>query len=135
MKNIRHIGIYVQDLEKEKDFYCQNFGMKVLIHAREEGKYIETVLGKKGIVLELYKLEAEDGNLLELLYVENSLEKQGREQLIYMPGVAHIAFTVSDVQKVYEDLSGNGIYFISEPVFPGVGKRRFALPEIRKEII
>jgi len=50
---IRHTGIFVDDLEKMKEFYCSNFDMTVTVHATETGEYISTITGVPNIEIEL----------------------------------------------------------------------------------
>ncbi|MGD0662986.1 MAG: VOC family protein, partial [Syntrophorhabdales bacterium] len=49
------------------------------------------------------------------------------------PGVAHIAFGVSNIEQMYEDLSKKGVKFVNPPVWaPGNdGKGRWAVCYLR----
>ena len=119
---IRHTGIYVKDLEKMKDFYCRFFDMSVAVHDIERGEYIETILGVPSISVELYKLQMQDGTMIELL--KPNVEQ---EQEVYAPsvtcfGCVHIAFTVADLDKMYENMMTEGIKFVSKPKVSPNGK-------------
>jgi catechol 2,3-dioxygenase-like lactoylglutathione lyase family enzyme len=111
---IRHTGIYVIDLEKMKDFYCAVLGMDIAVHAIEKGSYISTVLALEEAELELYKLQAKDGSMLELLSFGKGKEKKIRKN-IWEAGQYHIAVTVGDLDREYIRLSELGIPFISPP--------------------
>lgn len=122
MRLIRHTGIYVKDLERMKDFYCHYFDMDVFVHNVEGGVYSETILGVRGISIELYKLQRQDGTMIELLkpWIVQSKE-------IYAPSVTcfgclHIAFTVENLDKVYKDMTDEGIQFVSKPTISPNGK-------------
>lgn len=116
MIEIRHVGIYVNDLNKMKEFYCKFLGMSEAIHAIEEGTYINTVLGLDNSKVELYKLKADDGSILELLKLfPEEIEKL--EHKIYNIGSMHIAITVNNLNEEYLKLSKMGVKFISSPRF------------------
>lgn len=124
MKNIRHTGIYVKDLEKMKKFYCTTFQMNVVVHAIEESDYIDTVLGVTGSKIELYKLQCDDGSMIELLrYVQDNSERSEKKK-IYQMGCSHIAFTIIQLDELYVKLRATGIMFISEPVISPDGKAK-----------
>lgn len=120
MLSIRHTGIYVCNLEKMKQFYCDTFGMEVAVHAFEKGSYIETVLGLKEIELEVYKLRFEDGTMLELIHRKGG-DEAGNQGRVYDNGHIHIALTVGDVEQRYKKLSQLGTTFISGPMFSADG--------------
>lgn len=121
---IRHTGIYVDDLEKMKDFYCRYFDMDVAVHDTEGGKYSETILGVPGISLELYKLRRSDGTMVELLKANISKEqrKDVHSDSVAHYGCMHIALTVENLDKMYADMRFDGIRFISAPTVSPNGK-------------
>lgn len=112
---MRHAGIYVSDLEKMKEFYCKYFGMTESVHSVEQSLYIDTVLGKQGICVELYKLKTKDDGLLELLEVKNKNKQTRNNQDVCSLGQMHIALTVDNVDEMYHDLRQQGIEFLSRP--------------------
>lgn len=126
MNNIRHIGIYVHDLEKMKDFYCSTFSMTVQVHDIEKGEYIDGVLGLQNCEIELYKLASADGSMLELLHKAVSNENQSdKGKYVYDIGRMHIAFTVKDVKNLYHKMKDEqGVSFISCPCDAPGGKAR-----------
>lgn len=116
MSNIRHVGIYVDDLEMMKSFYCDNFGFTEKIHDIETGIFINTILGLKHAQVELYKLESPCGEMIELLkYMESYDVRNHNNEYVWEKGRAHIALTVADVDKCYEDMCLQAISFISKP--------------------
>ena len=117
MRLIRHTGIYVNDLEKMKDFYCRYFDMEVAAHDVEGGKYSETVLGVPSISIELYKLKRSDGTMMELLKPSYPQERKNdaHSDSIVNFGCMHIAFTVKDLDEMHSDMISEGIHFISSP--------------------
>ena len=115
---IRHTGIYVNDLEKMKGFYCRYFNMEVAVHDVEGGKYSETILGIPSISIELYKLKRSDGTMIELLkpsYPQDKKEDVHSDSVVNF-GCMHIAFTVENLDEMYRSMIAEGIHFISQPV-------------------
>lgn len=116
MKNIRHIGIVVEDLDKMLEFYCGVLGMKVAKEAVEDGTYIEKLIGLESAVVRTVKLAADDGcTLIELLKFEGAIERVQPKKL-YHTGITHIAVTVEDVDAVYKKIVAKGLTPNSPPV-------------------
>lgn len=120
MLKLRHTGIYVHDLEKMKNFYCDSFGMQVAVHAFESGNYIDTVLDLAGVELELYKLRFPDGSMVELIH-RNGDENVCKQGKVYDMGRTHMAITVDAVESLVEKLSQTGIRFLSMPTVSADG--------------
>lgn len=125
MENIRHVGIYVDDLERMKKFYCNNFGFVERVHEVEKSIYIDTILGIQDASIELYKLEAPNGGMLELLkYLQDEQSADEGLQAVWKKGNSHIAITVCDVEKRYEQLCAQSVSFISKPCISPNGKAK-----------
>lgn len=125
MGNIRHVGIYVNDLECMKQFYCKNFDFIERIHEIEKGMYIDTILGIQDAGIELYKLEAPQGGMLELLkYFQDEHSAVKDSQAVWEKGNSHIAITVRDIERKYEQLRMQSISFISKPCTSPNGKAK-----------
>ena len=94
IKNIRHTGIVVKNLQKSLKFFTQILGFKVLQQADETGKFIDKILNLNKAKLITVKLIAADGNIIELLNFENYKDKIKTYQKIYSYGFTHMSFTV-----------------------------------------
>ena len=68
IKNIRHTGIVVTDMERSLEFYRDLMGLKPVIDFTEKGEFIDTISKGSEIDLRMVKLVAEDGGMIELLY-------------------------------------------------------------------
>ena len=124
MKAIRHSGIVVTDMEKALAFYRDLLGLKVAQDFREEGDYIDSVLGLFGARVWMVKLTANDGSMIELLqYPSHPREARQNPQLCDI-GCSHVAFTVDDIDKEYERLSKNGVRFNCSPYISPDGYAR-----------
>lgn len=112
MKNVRHICIVVKDLDRALDFYHDKLGLKIIKIRLEQGKYIETLLGIKGVQVIYAKLAADDTNfpMLELYYFPRN------NQFYTNLSFHHISFTVNDLRKEYKRLNTLGVHCISNPI-------------------
>lgn len=114
----------MNDLELMKAFYCGHFDMKVALHTVEEGTYIDTLLGLNGVRIELYKLTALKGGMIELLKCNKSKDTAKNEEMVWETGKMHIALTVNDVERKYQELLQIGTPFLSAPCIAPDGKAR-----------
>ncbi len=115
MKNIRHTGIVVVDIEKSIAFYHGLLGLRVEKDMLEKSAYIDKVLGLRDVSVRTIKLSVDDGNLIELLCFQDPASKKTEPKQLNDSGLTHVAFTVKDLDKEYSRLTGKGVTFISEP--------------------
>tara|TARA_B100000686_G_scaffold299007_1_gene332456 strand:- start:178 stop:624 length:447 start_codon:yes stop_codon:yes gene_type:complete len=111
----RHTGIIVQDMEKSLQFYRDILELEVIQDYSDESDFINTVLGLNGACIRMVKLKSKDGNIIELLkYTNHPTEKL--DLPFYNVGICHIAFTVTDLNKIYEKIEREGFEIISKPL-------------------
>lgn len=108
MKNVRHSGIVIHNIEKALYFYCKLLGLKEVIRETLSGNYIKTLLSFK--TLTYLKLATDNGDLIELYYFPSN------NGCIKFGTYNHIAFTVKDLDKTYKKLKKEKIHFCSEPI-------------------
>ncbi len=114
IKDIRHTGIVVDDLEKSLHFYQDLLGFKIAKQMREKSTYIDNVLALKGVEVTMIKMTAPDGQMIELLkYHSHPQEVISRK--ICDVGPTHIAFTVDNLTTTYQELMAQGIIFNGQP--------------------
>jgi catechol 2,3-dioxygenase-like lactoylglutathione lyase family enzyme len=126
IKEVRHTGVVVRDLEKSVAFY-RALGFIEDNRAIEEGVFIDTVVGLQNTKLEWVKLKAADGYLLELLQYHShparkEIEKQKSNQL----GCSHLAFTVDNIEFVCAHIEKNGGSLVNQPVLTNDKKVKVA---------
>ena len=109
------MGIVTDNLDDMLSFYVDLLGFKVKNRNEESGPFIATILGFKEASVTTVKLEAPDGNLIELLEYKTPIGK-GIQRNINDLGLSHIAFTVGDLDSVCESLMEAGAQFISSPL-------------------
>ena len=115
VKETRHFGIVVEDIQKSLHFYGDLLGLQIMREMDESGNYIDNMLKLPGVKVKTVKLSTPVGvTLVELLEFKSHKEKKTLRK-IYDIGASHIAFTVEDIEKCYEILSKNGIEFNAPP--------------------
>jgi len=115
MKNIRHIGIVVEDIERSLTFYRDLLGLKIERDMLERSAYIDKILGLNNVSVRTVKLSAGDGTLIELLCYCNPSVREKSKTKINDIGCTHVAFTVNDIEKEYRRLIKKGVIFKSLP--------------------
>ena len=105
IKNLRHTGIVVNNLEKCISFYL-NLGFYEVSREVETGKYIDTLVGLNNVKLECAKLALKENITLELLkYHSHPYENNDLPRLSNRVGCSHIALTVSSILECFELIS------------------------------
>ena len=107
---IEHIAMYVNDLERAKEFFTKYF------NATADAGYFNKTNGFRS-----YFLVFEDGARLEIM---NRPDMVDIEKVLLRTGYAHIAFSVgskTSVDILTERLKGDGYQVISGPRTTGDG--------------
>ena len=115
IKNMRHTGIVVDSLEKSLWFYRDKLGFKVFKEMEESGGFIDRILGIDKLKVTTVKMKLESGQMIELLDF-SSHKKNNIKRHVNSIGPTHLAFTVTDVDKIYSDFLQDGVEFISKAV-------------------
>ena len=92
MKDIRHMGICVDNLERGNFFYQNLLGLKYICSAREESEFIQDLLGLE--TLTWVKLATDNGDLLELYWLPNKC----------VDSLNHVSFTVDNLLRIRNKL-------------------------------
>ena len=125
MKQLRHIGIVVSNLEKSLVFYRDLLGLKIQKDNREKGSYIDRLLGLHDTDTRTVKLSSSDGSLIELLHY-NCPKSKTKIKKINDIGYSHVAFSVGDLDKDYKYLKNRGVVFNSLPQLSSDGYAKVA---------
>jgi len=107
---IDHVAIAVKDLEKAVQFYSKCFGFNITEQRTTNGKFsgmISATLERGSAKFVLVQGTSATSNVCQYICQ-------------YGPGVQHLALEVTDINKIYNDLSESGVNFISE-VFKSPG--------------
>ena len=124
IRETRHIGIVVSDMDKNLHFWRDVMGLKVVKDFWEEGNFIDTIQHLQGVKLHMIKLAAPDNSMVELLKDESHPTPPPEHNSLCDRGIRHIAFTVDDVQDAWSTLRKEGCEVLSEPVTSPDGKAR-----------
>ena len=114
IKDVRHMGIVVSDMEKSLKFYRDLLGLKVKSLVDEEGKFLDNMLAHENVKNKVAKLYAKNGNaLVELIDSKSYGNKKDRD--FFTIGASHFALTVDDLNETYDYLIKNGVKFTAPP--------------------
>ena len=115
IKETRHFGIVVSNLDKSLKFYHDLLGLKILKTMDESGKYIDNMLSLENVQVKTVKLESVNGTTLIELLEYKSPTSTTIDKQIFDIGASHVAFTVNSLDKCYSLLSNSGVKFNSPP--------------------
>ena len=114
IKDVRHVGIVVSDMEKSLKFYRDLLGLKIKSLVNEQGEFLDNMLAHENVKNKVAKLVTEQGNaLVELIDSSSYGNKKDRD--FFTIGASHFAFTVDDLEKTYDYLVKNGVKFTAPP--------------------
>lgn len=114
IKNIRHTGIVVIDLDTSLRFYRDLLGLQIVKQIEESGGYVDNILSLRNVKVTTVKMSSPSGPMVELLKYHSHHEGL-RMRRIFEIGISHIAFTVDNLDTEYEKLKDKGIQFNSLP--------------------
>ena len=114
IKNVRHTGIVVESLEESLAFYIECLGLETSVRMDESGVFIDKILGLDNVDVTTVKMKTDDGQMIELLDFK-SHKKDCVSRTINDIGPTHVAFTVDDLDLLYDRFRKKGIEFLSNP--------------------
>ena len=116
MKEFRHAGIVVADMERALGFYRDLLGLTVVRDAEEQGEYRERITGLPGARARTVKMKARNGSaLVELLQFHTHPRPVEAPAETCAIGLRHIAFTVEDLDSLHRRLTEAGVRFLAPP--------------------
>ena len=109
-------------MDRSLAFYRDLLGFEVVSDETESGTAVNAGVGLEKVKLRCCLLKVGEGEtMIELLHYlyppGKSLAPDAKSNDI---GIGHIAFAVSNVHKLYEELSRKGVKFKSPPQFSGI---------------
>lgn len=112
---LHHTAICVSDIERSLAFYRDLLGLKVLRQVELSDQRLDQVVGLPGARLKVAILQV--GNSQERLELMQYLSPQGRPLPAELRqcdvGVTHVCFTVTDIERLSQDLVDRGVRFNS----------------------
>lgn len=113
---IHHASISVSDMDKALSFYRDTLGLTLLFTKEAEGEETSRRVGVKGAKMEIAMLQAGNDQIELIQYVA----PVGRpyDRLNCDVGTMHVAFRVSNMRVLYDELLKKGIKFNTPPSEP-----------------
>tara|TARA_Y100000294_G_scaffold171824_1_gene185775 strand:- start:578 stop:1012 length:435 start_codon:yes stop_codon:yes gene_type:complete len=115
VKNIRHVGLTINNEKKMLDFFVKTLGFKKFKIANEDKIFMNKIHNLKKVKLKTYKLKSRNNEIIELLKFHSHKDKKKWSGKIYSTGLTHVAFTVNNLEKTYKILKKKGIKFNASP--------------------
>ena len=114
IKEVRHVGIVVTNMKNSLKFYRDLLGLKIVRDTDEHGNHLDNMLSLDNVQVRTVKLSVNDNiTLIELLEFKSHNDNEVRN--FYTIGASHVAFTVENLEKLYQDLSEKDIEFNAPP--------------------
>jgi len=121
IKNFRHVGIVVADMNSQLRFYKDLLGLEIYYNETEIGKFFDTILGLKKSCAKIYKLGRNNKTIVEL--IEFAFYSTPSHKRLKKTGITHFAITVDNLDYLYDNYEGV-IKFVSEPQISDDGKHK-----------
>jgi catechol 2,3-dioxygenase-like lactoylglutathione lyase family enzyme len=121
MCNVRHVGIVSNNIDESISFYSR-LGFSVAVDAMESGSHIDEFSFLLNANVRTVKLQSKSGGCMIELLDWGTDQVTSPNQGITNTGFSHAAFTVSDLQSLYEELSEHGTSFNCSPQLVPSGK-------------
>ena len=114
IKEVRHVGIVVSDMERSLKFYKDLLGLKIKSIEDEEGEFLDNMLAHKNVKNKVAKLYADNGSALVEL-IDSKIFANKKDRNFFTIGASHFAFTVDNLEKTYDYLMKNEVKFTAPP--------------------
>ncbi len=119
-----HTGFTVRSLERSLAFYRDLLGLEVMFQWNPRADYIRELVGYPEVDLHAAVLRIPGSDtfleLLEYRDVDGKDVDMGNGNI----GNGHIAFTVDELDPLYERLTAAGVKSVSPPVTPTIGPNK-----------
>ena len=119
-----HTGFTVASLDKSLAFYRDLLGFEVVFQWNPQAPYIGELLGYPDVDLHAVILRLPNSDVFLELLEYRGIPKKTVEMANGNIGNAHIAFTVDELDPLYERLTASGVRTVSPPVTPTIGPNR-----------
>jgi catechol 2,3-dioxygenase-like lactoylglutathione lyase family enzyme len=116
IKAIEHFSFTVSSLEESLDFFCGKLGLEATPIEEVDHPGVQQIVGMPDAKLRISLVKLPGHQNIELIQY---IRPKGKslDLTTSNTGVAHIAFEVSDIKALYNNLSSQGITFMSPPVW------------------
>ncbi|RMF84437.1 MAG: VOC family protein [Nitrospinota bacterium] len=118
ISGFNHTGLVVRDMEKAVAFYRDVLGLQVMQEIDSKAPPEGDHTGIPGAHRKLVFLGKPGGeHRLELVYYAEPPSPAGTPLDRHLTGSSHLCFDVEDLEQVYQNLSRQGVRFLTPPKF------------------
>ena len=117
---IQHCSFTVSNIEETIRFFRELLGLEATPVREVKGERIEQILQMPGASLLISNITTPDNSNIEFIQYIAPKGKQ-IDLSTCNTGVAHLAFEVDDIQKMYDDISAKGVKFHHSPLWAEAG--------------
>ena len=117
LKEVMHIGLTVNDLDKSIEFYRDVLGLDFIGELVMHGNETDILFGKHNASCKVAYLNGNDNIMcppIELIEFVNKSKEYNRSNL-FLPSISEICFRVDNLDAEYKRLVALGVQFLSEP--------------------
>jgi catechol 2,3-dioxygenase-like lactoylglutathione lyase family enzyme len=120
MNGIWHFSFTIGDIKRSLEFYCGLLRLELVHEQEQANEYTSRLVGYPDAHLKVALLAVPgqprliSTHHLELIEYVNP-KREPREMQICIPGSAHMAFVVEELETEYRRLSNAGVQFVSPP--------------------
>jgi catechol 2,3-dioxygenase-like lactoylglutathione lyase family enzyme len=112
VKRLDHVSYTVADIDRSVRFYAR-FGFETVNRYTASGPELDVAVQTEPADMDIQLLRRPDGSMLELIsYTRQPTERAARNSQV---GAGHLAFVVGDIRAAYEQLTVEGVEFLSAP--------------------
>lgn len=124
IRKMDHVAVMVNDLDRSFHFYHELLGLEVLEYVEHpkpgstDIRGVSEMTGFPDVFVREYRMTLPEnpGMTIDLIEWITPKSPVGRYPLHHVPS-AHICFEVEDIEATYEFLKGEGVEFVSPPVY------------------
>ena len=85
IKNIRHVGLTINNEKNMLNFFIKTLGFKKFKYANEDIDFMNKIHNLKNVKLKTYKLKSKNNEIIELLkFKKHKIKKIGKEKFIQL---------------------------------------------------
>jgi len=118
IKGVQHSSFTVSNLDDALHFFCDLLDLKSSPIMEPKGERLTKLYRLQEVSQRLAVIRTPNNDVIHLIeYISPKGERI--DPKLCNPGVAHIAFEVDDIQKMYEDLTAEGVEFNHPPYWGG----------------
>jgi lactoylglutathione lyase len=121
VRRVDHVSYTVGDIDRSIDFYAK-FGFEPVNRYTAAGAELDIAAATENADMDIQLLRRPaDGTTLELIsYTRQPSDRAARNSAV---GAAHMAFVVGDIHTAYEQLTADGVEFLSTPNTDSYGEK------------